>query len=409
MLVWSLLALVPLFTVLRDAAEGAEFRIQPAVTLREWYDDNVFLTPNDKKYDYITEFIPGFNIVHRTSFWSTQLDFAYDYRDYLKRTQTKDYTYLANFLNHTMLVDNQLFLDVKDQYQRVSNTVIRNYAQESLFVNQTDQNIFTANPYLVEGLGSSHKVTLGYRYVNTWYRDPLAIKTVDNIGYLETASSLSANMTFSTGVNYTRDWNRVSGYYKTDFYAGPRYTYAPNSFFFCWIGETWLQFQGYDHIKHFIWDLGLTHRYSTMTLAVETKTQTLPDPYNILTRDDLLEASLTKESTTRTSLRGAVGWHEYRNAATDHLESTTYVVSGTLKHALTQKLTFTGDISNESIHDYVASSNTYIYQVGLRLDRGLTANSNVALAYWYTYAYSPNVYNNNYISNRASVEFTQRF
>ena len=46
------------------------------------------------------------------------------------------------------MIKNFFFVDLLDTYDRVSLTTVTNYTQQSTFVNQTDQNIFTANPYM---------------------------------------------------------------------------------------------------------------------------------------------------------------------------------------------------------------------------------------------------------------------
>ena len=330
-------------------AAGAELRVLPSITVGEEYDDNIFLTPNNKQDDFITRIIPAFVLGYRTGFWSWDMDFAYDYRKYLKRTRTEDSTYRLNLRNRTELIDNQLVFEAQDLNERVSLDVTKDYTQQSLFVNQTDENILTLNPYTVTGLGSGNMMFFGYKFVNSRYTEPSAISTVDNIGYLETRSELSSNMTFSTGIRYTRDKNKVDDYYKTDVYAGPRYTYAQNSYIYCLLGETWVDFTRFPQVKHLLWDIGFFHRYSTMTLAVETKTDTVPDPTRIWTRVDQLEATLTRETATRTAISVIAGWYEYRSAETNHLENTAYRLSGTLRHVLSPTLTISGEIDNRSI------------------------------------------------------------
>ena len=450
MLLWSLMGMASLFAGCPEDAAGAEYRIQPSITLSEEFNDNIFLTPTDKQEDYITRVIPGIILSHKTAFWSWDLDAAYDYRSYLKRTRTEDSTHRLDLKNRTELIDNLLFFEGQDQYQRVSIDVTKDFAQQSLFVNQADQNLLTLNPYAVMRLGSASKMFLGYKYVNSQYHnafvtsatgttgvptEPVTTSTIDHIGYLETGSELSSNSSFTAGIRYTRDHHplfpqvaldqsRADDYYKTDVYAGPRYAYAPNSYVYCLIGESWLGFTVLPenkHLenKHLSWDLGINHRYSTMTLAVWTKTDTVPDPFPTVRRTDQpvvsvrrvdqFVASLTRETTARTSLSGSAGWYEYRNAATNHLENNAYRVSASIRHALSPKLTIAGDISNTRLHDYTLAANTYLYEGGARLEYRLLAELTSALGYLYTDSYSPDIYLQNYVNNRITLELTYRF
>ena len=392
-----------------EDAAGAEYRIQPSITLGEEYEDNVFLTPNNKQDDFITRIIPAVVFAYRTGFWSWDMDFAYDYRKYLKGTRTEDSTYRLNLRNRTILIDNLLFFEAQDQYQRVSLDVTKDYTQQSLFVNQSDENVLTLNPYVATRLGSGSKMNFGFKYVNYQYTDPSAIDNVDHIAYLETLSELSSNTTFSTGIRYTRGQNHVIDYYKTDVYAGPRYAYAPNSYVYCLLGETWVDFAGFPQTKHLLWDLGFFHRYSTMSLAVETKTDTVPDPTRIWTRVDQLEATLTRETATRTAISVIAGWYEYRSAETNHLENTAYRLSGTLRHVLSPTLTISGEIDNRRLFDYTTSVATYVYEGGVSLERRFLADLTATFAYWYVNSYSPDDYIQNYVNNRLSAELTYRF
>jgi uncharacterized protein (PEP-CTERM system associated) len=399
-------------------AAGAEFRILPAITVGEEYNDNVFLTPNNKQDDLITLISPAFVLGYKTGFWSWDMDFAYDYRTYLKRTRTEDTTYRLDLRNRTVLIDNLLFFEARDLQERVSLDVTKDYTLQSTFVNQTDQNILTLNPYVVAGPGSGNKMFLGYKYVNSRYTDPSAVNTVDNTGYIETLSTLSSNVTFSTGILYTRSAGSrftrdipppVKDYYRTDLYAGPRYAYSQNSYVYCLLGGTWVDFTGVPQTKHLLWDLGFSHRYSTMTLTAVTKTEMIPDPVRILRRLDSFVVSLAKESPPRTSLRGSVGWYEYRNAATNHLENIEYRLTGAMRYELTPTLTISGELDSSRLFDYTMGVRTYVGEAGISLDRRILKGFTVALGYQYLNSYSPDSYEQNYVVNRISVNLTYRF
>jgi len=408
-LFWAVAAMAVIAASCPGNVAAADFRIQPSLTVNEEFDDNILLTPNDKKDDYITRVIPAFVLAYKTGFWTWDLDYAYDYRYYRKGTRTDDSTHRANLKNRTELIDNVFFLEVLDQYQRVSLDIVRNYTQESLFLKQSDQNIFTLNPYVVMGLQDNHKLTIGYKYVNSWYKDPAAISTIDHIGYLETGSVLSSNLTFSTGIRYTQDVNKIDEYNKADLYAGPRYAYGLGSYVYCLLGASWSDFAESEAVTHLIWDVGFNHRYSTMTLAVETKTDSVPDPNYIVRRVDQLVATLTKEQTTRSAISVSVGWYEYRSEATNHLEGKSYRLSGSLRHALSPTTILTGELNSSWLYDYTLSEKTYIYQGGVRYEHRILENLTFTLGYWYTNSYSPDTYLQNYINNKIAVDLSYRF
>jgi hypothetical protein len=405
-----------LFTVWPDDAGAAELRVLPSVAVSEEYTDNVFLTRYNKEDDYITRVVPAVTLKYKTALWDWNLDLAYDYRYYARGTKTEDSTYEATLNNRTELIENFFFIDVLDTYKRVSLDVTRDYTKESPFVNQSDQNIFAVNPYIVMRSESRFTPILGYKYVNTWYKQAnvtstvgLPVSTVDNIGYAEMITDLSSMVTFTIGARYTQDVNKVENYNKTDIYAGPKYTYAPNSYLYCLIGESFLDFQFQNSTtKHVIWDAGITHRYSTVEVAYRMRSDYVPDPLRVLRREDRYVATVTKE-TPRTALGILAGLYEYRDAPTNHLESTIYRLTGTVKHALSPTLTLLLNESIERHDDNVANTTVALWISGVRLEHRMLADLILALDFNYTNSYSHDIYTSNYINNRFIVGLTKRF
>lgn len=408
-IVWFLMGQVVLFTVWPDDAGAANLTVLPSLTVSEEYNDNVFLTRYNKLDDYITRAIPVFSIDYKAPLWNWHLDLAYDYRYYAKGTKTGDSTYGINLLNHTELIRNFFFLDVSDMYSRTSLSTSRDFTQQSLFVNQTDQNTFTVNPYFMIKSESRFTPILGYKYVNTWYKESSAISTVDNIGYAEMITDLSSKMTFTTGARYTQDVNKVQNYDRADVYAGPRYRYTEDSYVYGLIGESFFIFQFQNGTtKHLIWDAGITHHYSTMTVEFHTKSDYIRDPETILRREDSYVASLTKV-TPRTSLGVSAGLYEYRDAQTNHLQNTNYILTGTLNHALSPTLKLLLSESIERLDDNVLDTTTALWLSGVSLEHQLTEHLTLTLDYRYTNSYSHDNYVDNYVNNRFIVGLTERF
>lgn len=414
----SLIGIFSLFTVCVHDAAGAEYRIVPALTLTEEYNDNVFLTPTNRAEDYITRIRPAVTITYKTSFWSWDLNYALDYSYYLRKTRTEDFTHLTDLRNRTVLIDNLFYFEGQYLYQRVSLDAARDYTQESQFVNQTDESRITLNPYLVFRSGSSFTPIVGYKYESNWYKERGAIDTVDHTGYLEMVTPLTSNLTFTVGIRYTQDYNTgatISGglylqnYYKTDIYAGPRYAYAPNSYAYCAIGKSEIHFAGDGVSNHMIWDAGIVHRYSTFTLSFITKSDYVHDPFEILRRVDSFVTTLTRASTPRTSLSGSVSFFEYRNPALNNLENDTYEVAAVLRHMLVPGTTLIVDTSNSRYTDYVLAQTSFVYIWGVGLERIVKPDLTLDLRYSFEHSYSPDYYYGNYDNNRIQVGLTQRF
>jgi uncharacterized protein (PEP-CTERM system associated) len=202
--------------------EGSEVRITPGIILSEEYNDNVFLATKNRSDDYITGIAPSLSLFYSAPNWDLDAAYNYNYRVFAKKTIRNESYQSLNLTNKNRIISGFFFLDVKDQYQRVSLDVIRDYTQESNFVNQTDMNQLIINPYFVLKPSSRMTVTTGYIYMDTWYKDPLAIKRKDHIGYADVTQDISLRSAIVAGVRYTSDINTVEGYTQNDLYLGSR-------------------------------------------------------------------------------------------------------------------------------------------------------------------------------------------
>jgi hypothetical protein len=387
---------------------GAEFTIQPELTLSETYNDNIFLTTTDRQSDYITQAVPAVKLVYKTHLWAWDVDYAYIYRYYSNGTITDDTTQLANVTSKTELIDNKFFVLLKDEYNRVSLDVARDFTKESLSINQSDRNIFAVNPYIVVRSDPRSGIILGYQYVNTWYKDPLAVDTYEQTEYAEVTTELSTQTTFTTGARYTRNVNNLDIFDKLDIYAGPQYTYAPDSYVYIALGNSLFDFEIEGHTSQPFWNAGIIHRYSTLTVALDTGLSYIPDPIRIVRRVDRYIASL-KKTTVRTELQVSGGMIEYRNAAKKNLENTSYLFAGTVKYLLSPASTVIVGVSIEHLRDYQINVNQDVYLNRLRFEQQALGRLTLALEYQYSNAYSPDVYTYNYYANRVIGEVKMTF
>src|SRR5512135_3677122 len=97
-------SLLVLLVMTLAEAEGAEFRIQPALTIGEEYNDNIFLVPENTHTDYITRVVPSFDLKYKAPLWDWDVNYAYDYRYYEKGTIKNDSTHALNLRNHTTIM-----------------------------------------------------------------------------------------------------------------------------------------------------------------------------------------------------------------------------------------------------------------------------------------------------------------
>ena len=362
---------------------GAEFNIQTGLSLSEEYTDNLFLTTTDRQQDYMTQAVPAVKLTYKTSLWDWALDYAYFARYYSGNKITNDSTQTANLTNKTELISNTFFVALNDVYSRVSLNVARDYTQESTVVNQSDTNVVSVNPYIILKNTPSTSTVLGYQYVNTWYKDPTAIGTIEQTESVAVSTQLSSQTTFTTGVRYTQNMNNLVPFGKFDIYTGPSYTYAPNSYMFIILGNSLLDFdmtgQTREHVSQAFWNAGITYQYSTMAVSFTTALSYIPDPVEVVRRQDNYVVSLKKIAPTMT-IQASGGFTEYRNAEKNYIEDTTYSLSGSVIYALSPRSTIDVGVSVEYLRDYQLASATIqdVYLNHLRYEHKALKNMTLA-------------------------------
>ncbi len=390
---------------------AAESRIQPALAVSEEYNDNIFLSPIDPVHDYITRVLPSIHFLYSSSLWDWDVAYAYDYRYYADKSVIHDSTQAISLTNHTTLVNEFFFVDLKDIYSRVSLDPAHDYTQQSLFVNQTDANVASASPYFAFHLSSHMTATTGYEYRNVWYKDPAAIDSMGHSVYAHIGDEMSLRTIMTADIRYTRIESRPLTINKTDVSAGPRYEYAEGSTLWFIIGNSWFaseqqEFRG----TQAFWDTGFSHKFMTYTLSFNAALTYVDDPNFILRREDRYVATLRKD-TERFTLGLTAGLWEYRDILTKHLQDSRYSTSGTVSYALTPELKGTYSLTIDRFEDNQQQTFSMLYLNEVRFDYLLAEKTTLSLDYKFAHGYSPDAVNffQNYDNNRITLELSKRF
>ena len=432
-LIYCMIIMLSVLSVVAPGSvSGAESRIQPALAIGEEYNDNIFLTSENRSSDFISRVVPAINFMYKAPLWDWDLNGYYEYRYYARFHDyvTQNTIPNLNLANHTRIKDEYIFLDVNDNYSKTSLDPVRNFTQESAFINQTDKNVLTIVPYFIIRPTLQMTVTTGYTYSNIWYKDPAAIDQVYNIVYTGFQQDISKRFNMIGGIKHTQNNNSglavssftnmntaatstVQSYTQDDVYLGQRYEYVENSVLSVTVGNTWFripetQTDAVKRVSQVTWDAYLTQIYSTMTVTYETGLRFIPDPEKISRREDRYLVTIRRDS-GRTSIIAAGGLLEYRNIVSKHLENSTYLISGTIDHSLSSKSKIILNLEADWYKDYVGSTKTQRYLSGARFERLLAEKLTLALFYNYSHVYSPDVSSSNYFNNRYSVELRMVF
>ena len=183
----------------------AAFTIAPSVTVREEYNDNIYLTSSGEIDDFITTVTPGVTLSYNRDFLTLSMSYGLQFLFYVKHPDldqtSPTQTQLANIDTTFSPYRDILLVKLTDTYQRVPIDQRNQVALGNPFVNLTDENNFLVNPYLQYPLFSTLKWMLGYTYQNLWYRSDEGINydshTVTTGLTKEFSSKLSASLMYS--------------------------------------------------------------------------------------------------------------------------------------------------------------------------------------------------------------------
>ena len=398
----TLCTLYPVPCILSDAY--ADYAIRPSIAVSEEYNDNVFVSP-DRRTDYITSLMPGIILSYNAPFWDWDLAYNFAYRYYARKSQQDDFAHSLSMRGLTRLIDDFLFLDISDNYSRVSLNIARDRTQESQFVNQSDSNNFTASPYLRFHPVPKVLMRTGYRYMNVWYNDPSGIDRRDHVGFMEATYELSPKLDLTANYTYTHE-NSINPYVRHDPNVGFRYEYKDRSNIFGQGGYTWFSSRNGAASNNPFWNGGITHSFDHMSVSLTTGVQYPVDPVSGVTRQTDYALAVTKELS-----RGNIGANvSYSKFSGDNIDVETRYSGGvTVSYELVQHLNTTLAASIEKYDHRTANSYTRRIYISPGLTYTFPKEIALALNYSFIDSDSPVILSDRYQVNRVSLSLSKSF
>jgi hypothetical protein len=387
---------------------AADFTLVPSLAVSEEYTDNVFETSGDRRSDYITRLLPGLALQYRAALWDWEGGYTFDYRYYARRSPADEITHNLGVHGLVRVMDEFFFLDLNDTYRRVSLDVTRDNTNESLFFNQSDQNVFTGSPYFVWRVAPQTNLRTGYRYVNTWYKEPTVEDRADHVAFAELTHELSTRASLNGGYTFTHQNAVTSNYDRHDVFAGGRYEYSARSFFFGQVGNTWIRYSFGRKTENLYWNAGASKNFDALTATVTTGVRYSEDPLRVLTRERFYSGSL-EYPFERGQATLSVNYSEFDGSGGTSLDTKRYTVGLRGRYELlpdlTGSLAFEADnfvrryMSNSPRRFNVSSELSYL------LSRGLT----MRLSHIFVDYFSPTVAADNRQINRVLLELRKAF
>lgn len=244
---------------LARSAHAADFSFSPTLTVNEEYTDNI---AEDKQRtlgsEFITRAMPSVALHYGTSFWVWDLAYRFEYRYYAQNKKKNEELHNGSAKTRLTLVDEMFFLDASDEYSRVSLDQSRDTTKESLFLNQSDQNIVTVSPNMV--LRPTSKLILRpmASYQNIWYRDPAGVgRNVYSAG-LGIDYQLTEKLTLISNYQYTLTDAENNLSRAHNLLSGVKYEFFKKSFIAVQGGYSWIK-TGQRYSSNPLWDISANY------------------------------------------------------------------------------------------------------------------------------------------------------
>lgn len=389
-------------------AQGAEFELHPSVAVSEEYTDNVFGSNTNRTSDYITRTLPGLTASYKAAALNADLGYVFDYRHYARKNHEDEIVHSLSAKAHLTAVENLLFLDVSDEYQRVSLDVTRDVTRESLFVDQSDRNTVSASPYFT--LHPTERIMLkpGYRFIDIHYISSSGFDKTDHIAFLDMTYELSKRWSLTANYTFIRETAVIGNYNQHQILGGFRYEYADKSFLFAQAGNSWTRYDSGQNLNSLVWNAGITHVFDTVTGTVITGVRYNEDPLRNIMKESFVSGIIEKRF-NRGSVSFSPMYSEYVLTKTDILQTRKYSATVRGQYEFTADLKGLLAFTAEKYEQPLLGSYTRRLQVDSGLSYVLAKQLFATLSYVYAGYYSPGiVYDNRHI-NRAMIEIKKTF
>ncbi len=396
--------------IVATASHAAEFEVHPSIAVSEEYNDNVFATQSNRITEYTTRTLPGLTLSYKAPVLTGDLFYVFDYRHYARNNHPDETTHSLTTKWHLTAVDNLLFLDINDNYQRVSLDITRDVTRESLFVDQVDRNVVSVSPYFILHPTKRIMLTPGYRYIDTRYFSTSAVEKTDHIAYLDTTYELMNKWKITAGYTFIRELAVVDNFSQHQALGGLRYEYADKSFIFAQGGNTWIEYDSGQRLNSKLWNAGLTHVFDTTTVTVTTGVKYDEDPLRNITRENFVNGNI-EQGFKRGSVGFSLGYSEYVLTTIDPVKTKKYGATARGQYEFTVdvsgNLAFTAEKYELPLQ--VQGSSIKHLQIDSGLSYLLAEKLTASLTYIYAQYTSPGITSNNYHVNRGMIEIRKTF
>jgi hypothetical protein len=141
------------------------------LSVREDYNDNIYLTETGEVDDYITKISPAIGLEFFSGRHSASLDYSYEWQDYADNSMADEGRHAGSLQVRSVVVERLLTVNLSDIYEQTSTDVRRSTNEDAVLVNTVEKNTFTFNPVVHRNLSQVTTLSVGYKFTDTHYRN----------------------------------------------------------------------------------------------------------------------------------------------------------------------------------------------------------------------------------------------
>lgn len=405
-MVMTVVVLIMLSSV--PSVPAAEFEVHPSLAVSGEFTDNVFETRTNRTSDYITRALPGVIMSYEAPSLTGNLNYLFDYRDYARNSHKDEVAHALSAKGHVTAVQSLLFLDVSEEYQRVSLDVTRDVTRESLFVNQSDRNVVSASPYVTLQPTARVAVKSGYRFIDTIYSGSLGVDKTDHIAFLDMTYELMKRWSLTADYTFTRELADSDDFDRHQILGGFRYEYADKSFVFAQAGNAGIKFDSGRSFNNNIWNAGFTHQFETVTTTIMTGVKYNEDPLRNIIQESFVSGTLEKRF-RRGTLNLSPYYSEYVLTETDSLQTKKYGAVAQGHYEMLPDLNGRLAVTSERYEQWPLGNSTTRFQIDSGLSYLIARQLTALLSYVYVDYHSPDIVEDNRYVNRVMLELKKTF
>ncbi|NOZ68282.1 MAG: TIGR03016 family PEP-CTERM system-associated outer membrane protein [Deferribacteres bacterium] len=293
--------------MLTSSISFAETTVTPELTVKEEYNDNIFLDSYGEEEDFITIVSPGIVLEYApAASLKLALDYRLDYRFHsrhseLDRTAIKD-TQEVRF-NARAGPFRRFFIDVSDNYRRVPVDIRRPFAEGNVSENMTATNVFEISPHGEYPLTPTLLSRFGYTYTSTWYDAEEGNDSDSHTAFASLNKRFPFRLNVSVNYRFLAHRPELTGRYDShrgsvaaDYRVGPHWTVRGEA------GKTYIDFSGASDEETDFWSAGSEYRLDILggsVLSAAYSNSLLQPGSESLQSGGGIESSITRGATER--------------------------------------------------------------------------------------------------------------